>query len=385
MDPDSSATSSLTSEVGSDGTDSGSNGDLDSSSGEADGGLPTYDFSGSDRIFQDDDSVEELTADHLAFEVGQALRVRPVDETHIEITNFVPVDIDDAQILMSVEGGFVDVPILQLSRMPAHGVVTVLYPFADPSFAGGRYFDDAGVEIDLSPFAAGVEPVLVSFRFRGESPLLQKLARLERVEWELKLTDFNLDDVDRNWAANPTPADARLYTAMMLNLAYLWTEPDFIFSYYSEPILGNDGENYLSLAQKQADYSSMMGPRRLNLGVTSAVSGLGGGETFGVARYVLTHDFLYGAQDGTPYHEMGHVLGYGHGSSMTYPVDGYGFVPIGLSTASAVLLEGGFPVGQENYYRRDDHQIVCTQDDSCPWYMACTGAEFSDGTYSYCE
>ena len=91
---------------------------------------------------------------------------------------------------------------------------------------------------------------------------------------------------------------------------------------------GRCGVTPISEETKRADFERLLGTRRLNLGVVTGLSGLGGVSTHGVADHILRHEFFYGGQGGILFHEMGLVLGYNHDSSMTYPKDGKGFEPV---------------------------------------------------------
>lgn len=179
---------------------------------------------------------------------------------------------------------------------------------------------------------------------------MQRLERLKSVPWSLSLKDFDWsNDPSNNWREDPEPRHARLWTALILNVAFMYSHPDFADRMAAEEITDNQGA-LMTAEKKRSVLSELLSPRRFNLGVVAKVSGLGGGSTLGVAEYVLKSDFFYGQQrGGVTYHELGHCLGYNHDSSMTYPTNGAGFSKLGETFGREMSAAGDVLIDQTNY------------------------------------
>jgi hypothetical protein len=344
--------------------------------------LQLLNLDGSPRIFEDGDSKAEITA--LRYRTDAIIRMTAMNATYFELVNFVPVDLEDVEIVMSFQGGPQNVCVALIESLPAHTIVELEYPFVtNPD----GVFRANGRRVDLSAFSTGVSNGQVSFDYRGTSTVMQRLERLKSVPWTLSLNDFDpTSNPNNNWIDNLTPRHARLWTAHILNGAYTLTHPNFADRMAAEPITDNRRAP-MSAEAKRSVLSRLLSPRQFNLGVVDRVSGLGGGSTLGVADYVLTWGFFYGSND-VMYHEFGHCLGYSHASSMTYPTDGRGFSELGKAFGNEMRIANDNLIDQSNYAFRDDHQIRCQGEgfeSQCPWFMRCTGSAYTDSTYRYCE
>merc|ERR1712232_1035049 len=192
--------------------------------------------------------------------------------------------------------------------------------------------------------------VHVSFDYRGTSTTMQRLERLKSVPWTLSLKDYDGSNNPNNvWRDDPEPMHARLWTALILNVAFMYPPPDFADRMVAEDITDNQGV-LMTAEKKRSVLSKLLSPRRLNLGVATRVSGIGGGSILGVAEYVLNSDFFYGQQrGGVTYHELGHCLGYSHASSMTYPTNGAGFSKLGQKFGREMSAAGDVLIDHTNY------------------------------------
>ena len=339
---------------------------------------------GSPRIFKDGDSKAEITA--FRYRPDAIIRMTATSNTTFELVNFVPVNLEDVELVMSFNGGPQNVYVARIESLPAHAIVELEYPFVtNPD--GVFTFQENASRVDLKAFSTGVAPGQVRFDYRGTSTIMQRLERLKSVPWTLSLHDFDpTGNPNNNWVDNLTSRHGRLWSAHILNSAYQFTHPDFADRMAAEPITDNQGA-LMSAEFKRSLLSRLLSSRRFNLGVVTKVSGLGGGSTLGVADYVLRFAFFYG-QSGTTYHELGHCLGYSHASSMTYPTNGRGFDPLGQAFGEEMRFANDLLIDQTNYPWRSDHEIRCHGQGyqrQCPWYMRCTGTAYADGTYRYCE
>lgn len=151
--------------------------------------------------------------------------------------------------------------------------------------------------------------------------IYQKLKKIT-TDWIFSLNNFG-GGVD-NWA-DIDPIHIKWMIRFYTNVAYVMSQPGFLENMYKTFITGNN-EIAMTNAEKKIVYDHLMKKKNLTLGVVMNVSGLGGGSfgslsgTIGVAPYVVNRQFIN--QNGLDpfFHEMGHVDGFGHQSSMTYPL-----------------------------------------------------------------
>ena len=350
---------------------------------------PLLNLDGSPRIFKDGDSKAEITA--FRYRTDAIIRMTATTATTFELVNFVAIHLEDVEIVMSFQGGPQNVYVALIESLPAHAIVELEYPFV--TNPDGVFTSRAnGRRVDLKAFSTGVASGQVSFDYRGTSTIMQRLERLKSVPWTSSLNDFDpTGNPDNNWIDNLTPRHGRLWTAHILNVAYMLTHPNFADRMAAEPITDNQ-RIPMSAEAKLGILARLLSPQRFHLGVVggpNGVSGLGGGSILGVADYILRIDFFYGQLDGTTYHELGHVLGYGHASSMTYSTGGHGFAELGQAFGEELRWANDVLIGQSNYAFRDDHQIRCGgegyEHQQCDGHRTCTGSAYADGNYRYCD
>ncbi|MNL65329.1 hypothetical protein D3C87_1896480 [compost metagenome] len=111
----------------------------------------------------------------------------------------------------------------------------------------------------------------------------------------------------------------------------------------------------LTIEQKEQAFKKMIDIPTFNCGIVVNVSGLGGGSTFGVANHVL-NDYLTKDICFIAVHEIGHMIGYSHSSSMTYPSspDNRGATVATGLVYKDMLVKNAFPVKTSNYCKPSD-------------------------------
>jgi hypothetical protein len=302
-------------------------------------------------MFQDGESIALLTADVRRYEIGKVLRVKAINETTIEVANFAPVDIDDATILITIEGSPKPIRLFKIKKIRAHAVQEIKYPFINGTT---QFLDVDNATVDLSQYkTTGIAVTKVSFDFTGETPLILKLKKLAKLKWKIQYHDFDpKHDPNNNWKDYMDAKDVRRFTGLLINYAYLIQASETRTSFLAEPIIDNDGVTFLTTAQKEVAYQKLMDIPSFSCGVCVNANGLGGGATFGLADYVL-HDYItkYGT---TAVHEMGHKIGYNHSSTMTYSRDGKGSVEACRRVYDQMLKNNEFPIQKASYYKQSD-------------------------------
>jgi len=303
-------------------------------------------------MFQDGETLSLLTAESRRYEIGKVLRVKAINETTIEVANFAPVDIENATILITIEGAAKPIRLFKIKKIRAHAVQEMKYPFVDGT---SKFIDADNAEVDLSQYkTTGISVNKVSFDFTGETPLIVKLKKLAKLKWKVKYHDFDANDnTADNWKENPDAKDVRRFSGFIINLAFLLQANETKTSYVAEPITDNDGITVLTTAQKETAYQKMIDIPQFNCGVVVNVSGLGGGYTFGVANHIL-NDYLTKDICFVTIHEISHMIGYNHDSTMTYPKDGKGAVEACTRVYKQMLTNDEFPIKKAAYYRQSD-------------------------------
>jgi hypothetical protein len=316
---------------------------------------PSYSFTGTsadELMFEDGEAMSVMTSESRRFDINKVLRVTAVNNTTIEVANFAPVDITDATILLSIAGQPQKIQLFHIGTIKGHRIKQMPYPFISGQ---SEYLDVNNAKVDLSAYkASGIKPADVSFEFTGTTAFIGKLKKLSIIKWQPKMHDFDPENLDNNWLDEPTAKQFRMLTGFMINFAYMYTDAAMKGRLVNELIVGNDGTTPLTTAEKEADWIKAQTRTKINCGLTDTrkVSGLGGGSTFGIPDW-LTLNYMTNSYS-TPFHEMGHVLGYNHSSSMTYPQNNRGNVPVFMARQDEMNKAGDFPVRLDNYYQPGD-------------------------------
>ena len=317
---------------------------------------PEYNFdkdSNSDLMFQDGESVALLTSEARRYEIGKVLRVKAMTATTIEVANFAPVDIADATILLTLSGSAKPIQLFKIGKIRAHGVSVIEYPFIK---GGTKFLDTENKEVDMTQYRnSGIPIEKVSFDFSGDTELIKKLKSLGKLKWKIKYHDYDPNrDPSNNWKDNLDAKDVRRFTGLIINMAYLFQAEQAKTEFVAEPIRDNNNV-LLNEEQKGAALKKLIDIPTFNCGVLVNVSGLSGGATFGVANHVL-NDYLKVDVCFITVHEMGHMIGYSHTASMTYPSnpDNRGAVVAMGNVYTAMLSKKQFPITKEHYYITTD-------------------------------
>jgi len=175
------------------------------------------------------------------------------------------------------------------------------------------------------------------------------------LKWKIKYHDYDPNrDPSNNWKDNLDAKDVRRFTGLIINMAYLFQAEQAKTEFVAEPIRDNNNV-LLNEEQKGAALKKLIDIPTFNCGVLVNVSGLSGGATFGVANHVL-NDYLKVDVCFITVHEMGHMIGYSHTASMTYPSnpDNRGAVVAMGNVYTAMLSKKQFPITKEHYYITTD-------------------------------
>ncbi|CAM1369876.1 conserved hypothetical protein [Tenacibaculum sediminilitoris] len=325
--------------------------------------LESYSFdseANSSLMFQDGEELSTMTSEWRAYEISKVIRVKPIDNTTIEVANFAPIDIEDITITATIEteGFLKPIKLFKIDKIRAHGKQEINYPFIDNT---SLFLNASNQEVDLSMFKeTGINPSDISFDFTGHGKVIQQLKGLNKLKWVIKYHDFDPEnDTSNNWTEDISAKDIRRFSGLMINLGLIFASDDFKNEFMNENIIGNDGTTPLTKSEKEAAYNSIINKTRYNCGKVVNVSGLGGGSTLGFAEHVL-RDYIRKETGFITAHEIGHTIGYNHSSNMTYPHE-VGGVSTGISPVTTRIMnqffeDGLYPITPENYYHSSDFE-----------------------------
>lgn len=310
----------------------------------------------SSLMFQDNEALDVMTSDSRIYNIAQVIRIKPIDEKTIEVSNFAPFDIEDAIILATIEGT-AQVQLFKIKKIRGHATQKMKYPFVNGT---SIFLDTENKNVDLSAYASmGVAPAKIVFDFTGENETILKLKKLKALKWTIKFHNYDPNnDPNNNWM--PTTAkDIRRFSGLMLNMGIVFVSDKFKQAFLNEQIIGNDGKTALTMTEKEKAYNDILNHARFNCGKVDKVSGLGGGATLGYAEHILRDYISKDAGDITS-HEVGHCIGFNHDSNMTYPKTinnvSVGISPV-MSRINKEFFAGGlFIVTLQNYYKGADFQ-----------------------------
>ncbi|MGL4851287.1 MAG: hypothetical protein ACRC3Z_01355 [Phocaeicola sp.] len=115
------------------------------------------------------------------------------------------------------------------------------------------------------------------------------------------------------------PVHVREGVALMTNIAYMISAPGYPeeLATYQGQIWGNGGVE--DIIDVSTIIPRLMSHGNFRMGLCGGVYGLGGGATLGLHQgSFFNHYRAPSSSANTIFHEMGHCMGYGHGSGMTY-------------------------------------------------------------------
>ncbi len=343
------------------------------------------------KLLQDDVTNEELQSNKFAFKSTEMLSIKPLNDTQFTVKSFVPMDLDSVNITAQFEGVSSIINLLTLDKITAHSESIFNYPTVD----GVDTYNTVDGEVLVLDGTKGFPTTAVTLDFLPSNDKLQMLKDIT-VEWDCVFNDFFTDSDSSTQASTMwrpiRPAQARLYTLLILNTAYLFSQEEYMNRFLNEPLykyVDNDtriveDDQWFSAGEKLELYNKIE-RKSFRLGITAG-GGLGGGSALGISNGTLTKQFNYKWDDSLetldylpseyytgPHplysHEMGHCFGYGHNSNMCSTgrrdvsgTDGwsqmYGFPAVSVLLHSKYVHFNLFPCMQDEYYNQVDFEYV---------------------------
>lgn len=104
-----------------------------------------------------------MTSEWRRYQIGNVLRVKPIDSITIEVANFAPVDIEDATVLATIEGLEKQIQLFNIPKIRAHARQEIKYSFIEGS---SMFLDVDGNEVDLTAYRTeGISVDQISFTY----------------------------------------------------------------------------------------------------------------------------------------------------------------------------------------------------------------------------
>lgn len=332
----------------------------------------SFDKTNSQLMFQDDEEVSVMTSaeenpsvkiENRTYEIGKVIRVRAIDEFTIEVANFAPINIENAIITANIEGINSQIQLIKINKINAHSIQEIKYSFIGES----TDFKTINNEIiDLSKFKeSGIPPAEITFDFIGDTEIITKLKSLAILNWKIRYFDFGKKYPNDKYKDAITPKDIRRLTGLMINFAYTLVSDGFKQEFLEEYLFDNDGVVY-TLEEKEAIYQRILDKEYFSIGVLAPDSGYVGWASIGGNGWCLSEWQIYSYPRMTSNnnyaqfasHELGHNLGYIHGSNLTamHQIDRVqtGIMPLSKRISVALFEANDYPINIDNYYMKDD-------------------------------
>lgn len=310
------------------------------------------DDNNSKRMFEDAESVAELTSSSRRYPIARVLYVKAINNTTIQVANFAPVDIEDATILVTIKNMPNPIQLFKIKKIRAHGTREIAYSFIEGDTS---FLDINNNRVSLGAFKeSGIPPANATFDFIGDNELIKKLKKLSKLKWAVKYHDFDPNNsTTDDWKEDISPKDVRRLSGLMINIAYLLQADATRASFVNETIHGNDGGTLFTTEQKQQIYQRYLDIPYFQVGVTANVSGFGGGSAFGLAEYAIG-DYITKDISEAFIPAIGLMLGYSDESTMTYPREGKGASFAISREYQKMLSNDDFPINMKNYFKPGD-------------------------------
>lgn len=272
-------------------------------------------------ILQDDETKEVYTnASVRKFNTAQPLQVSVTEEGKLHIRFYSPRQLNNVLIKMQlpqVSDEYFD--LAYFDSIPAFGdffeEIPLIQRAAMCRTESGKY-----IEVQKKTKSELAE---ATFKIEANDPYWDKLQKIEHgwtIYWGLYGGDPEREDGGPvgNWMGI-RPVHCRESVAFFLNFTYMIDMPEH------EQIL-HDNANQLyddnkQLVKVEEVLKKMRASRTLQVGLVytgNGIIGLGSGSVFGAYQRGWFEHYFNTYACSVMFHELGHVMGYGHSSSFTY-------------------------------------------------------------------
>lgn len=273
------------------------------------------------KILQDDEPVSVYTdRQQRSFNTGEPLQVEATEEGKLHIRFYSPRDLNNVLLkayLPSVSDEYFD--LAYFSRIPAFADFQESIPMQEKSMMI-RTETDKYVEI---PKLSQIDLQNMVFKIESIDEYWQKICQIKHgwtLYWGLFGGDPSKEDGGPvgNWMGI-RPVHCRESVAFFLNFTYMIDMPEH------EQILHDNADQLYDDNKQPVKVEEVLAKMRRNqtlqVGLVypgNGVIGLGSPSVFGAYQRGWFEHYFNTYACSIMFHELGHVMGYGHASSFTY-------------------------------------------------------------------
>lgn len=272
-------------------------------------------------ILQDDEPAE-IYADknQRSFHTGHPLQVTFTEEGQLHVRFYSPRNVTQMKIMARIPAaGEEYIDIAYFDTIPAFADIYADTPLASQA----SVCQTESGKLKEIPILTTEELQKAEFKLVSEDFYWRKLKKIEH-EWNVSFGLYGGDPTREdggpsgNWMGI-RPVHCREVVAVLLNFTYMIDMPeheqilkeniDILYDDNKQPVTPEK-----VLAQMRIERSLVVGLVYSKHGVV----GLGGGNVWGVYQQAYVQHYTNPYSCELMFHELGHVMGYGHASSFTY-------------------------------------------------------------------
>lgn len=275
--------------------------------------LSTDDFNSENSYYMlNDDEPSEVffNTKERWFYTDQPLQLTIDDDLCFQLRFYSPRSLPNVTVWAKIEGYEEEFKLFVFEKvMPFHQFRLQL-PFAERDITAATRSGKL-IQIMANPHMAKENITLTA---ESDAPYWQTLQAIG-CHWAIMFGRYNPNHT--NWKYPLHACHAREGVAMALNMAYMYSSPEFASELNVWGPLYSDNNktvvNKATVLQQAIKHSGLI------FGYTTGVMGLGGGTTYGLHESVYFEQYPDDSSiTETMFHEYAHCLGYGHDGNMTY-------------------------------------------------------------------
>lgn len=269
------------------------------------------------------------------FNVRSPLTATPLGNDSIKVMNYSLQAFKDVTIYAKLKGYPERIKLMQLDSVGALVEFNYKVSFTEKD---QHYYTESGKWVQISNTRT-IEGV--TFSTTSPDPFYVKLQNI-KANWNVY---FSIKGGDNDSWHDMNPVHCREYIVLFTNMAYMFSNDEWQAAFLAyEGLYKNDGTTLLTRADRENLINRIINWSKFNTGLVGGGSavGLGGGQTLGVAEYVLLSQYTEKWRD-VFFHELGHCLDFSHSSNMTYPGNNKSFYQACQPTYGKLLRTKQFP------------------------------------------
>lgn len=279
-----------------------------------------YTVQNSDTMFLPDEPQEVFyDASRRSFRTDQPLKITINDKKELQMQFYSPITLHDVTILCRFKKLSTEFfKLAHYETIPGFIESRMYLPVVDRS----QLFVSADGRNVVVPAQPGLTTDDCEFKIETDHPYMAKIAEIGASTINIRFSAYSANKPNPGSWRNMTPELCRHACVLAVNLSYMFSLREFedrVFNWAGNPLKDDKG----NLIPPETVIRKARNVKTLVIGTVGGVGGLGGGSTYGLVYYCYTKQYWdtegkysYGKQ--ATFHELGHCMGYGHSSTMTY-------------------------------------------------------------------